>query len=776
VATKKLEVIIAGNATDAKKAFQDLSSSAEKSGKKTEAALSGTTKGMTSVKNLAAGLAVTAFFTTAISEGQESQKTMAQVKAVIKSTGGVANVTAGHVNNLSTSLSNQAGIDDELIARGEAMLLTFKNVRNEAGKGNDIFDRGTRAALDMSVAYGQDLQSSVILVGKALNDPIKGLSALTRVGVTFTEQQKEQIKTLVASGDTLGAQKIILKEFESEFGGQAAAQATALDKLKTTVLNFAEAVGGAVMPVVNLLSTAGGALGNWFDNLSSGVQKTIVFAATGALAWLKFGDSIGKIVGNVASAGKAIFTFAANAYASGGAIGLLSTAMTGLTVAAGVAFIAMLAFNHSGGGVAKTVKTIADEVNKTGRSLDQVFSDRLLESLHNTDFGRGLADGMHKAGLSVQDLLSAVKAGDPGMKAFAGRLRAVGVDVDFGKKGLQANQVGLQALLAEYQGSQDAIFTFKKAQHETALSTQEASDAVDDLSNSIKSYTDLIFGIQASQDKVDADIQDLADSVAEAAKSGVNLNAALDGTAPTMGKAGEAARDLREKYRTLIEDEGELLVANYRTATANGKSAEATSQLAGAAVGASAKLHDQIIAQGGTAATANTAAGQIWQMISAADSVPAGKSTKVQVTGAATAMAWLAGVAAAAAAIPKVKTITVKADINSALAGINAAHYAAGHAKGGLLDEGWNIINEQGPELLHKRGSTVQVLTADQTRGVMSGASRFPGPTAAVGSGSTTIININAAVMTVDNATEEIRQALLRKQRRSAQPILPGVA
>jgi hypothetical protein len=63
---------------------------------------------------------------------------------------------------------------------------------------------------DMSVALGQDMSSSAIQLGKALNDPIKGVSALQRVGVSFTASQKEQIKTLVQSGRTMDAQKLIL--------------------------------------------------------------------------------------------------------------------------------------------------------------------------------------------------------------------------------------------------------------------------------------------------------------------------------------------------------------------------------------------------------------------------------------------------------------------------------------------------------------------------------------------------------------------------------------
>jgi hypothetical protein len=83
---------------------------------------------------------------------------------------------------------NKSGVDDEAIKSSENLLLTFTNIRNETGKNNDIFNQATKATLDMSTALGNDLKGSSILVGKALNDPIKGMTALRRVGVSFTDE------------------------------------------------------------------------------------------------------------------------------------------------------------------------------------------------------------------------------------------------------------------------------------------------------------------------------------------------------------------------------------------------------------------------------------------------------------------------------------------------------------------------------------------------------------------------------------------------------------
>ena len=84
-----------------------------------------------------------------IGEFAQAQKVAAQTNAVIKSTGGVAKVSADHVDDLAGKLMKKSGVDDEAIASGENLLLTFTNIRNEVGKGNDIFDQTTKAALDM---------------------------------------------------------------------------------------------------------------------------------------------------------------------------------------------------------------------------------------------------------------------------------------------------------------------------------------------------------------------------------------------------------------------------------------------------------------------------------------------------------------------------------------------------------------------------------------------------------------------------------------------------
>jgi hypothetical protein len=136
-------------------------------------------------------------------------------------------VTAGQIVDMAGALSHSTLFTDDAIQAHENLLLTFTNLKNGVGEGNDIFTQATKVSLDLAQAMGTDASGGAIQLGKALNDPTAGISALTRVGVTFTDQQKKQIKTLQESGDLMGAQKIILAELNKEFGGSAEAAAKA---------------------------------------------------------------------------------------------------------------------------------------------------------------------------------------------------------------------------------------------------------------------------------------------------------------------------------------------------------------------------------------------------------------------------------------------------------------------------------------------------------------------------------------------------------------------
>jgi hypothetical protein len=239
------------------------------------------------IKNVGAGMIavsgpIVAFGVTAVQAAMESQQAVAQLDAVIKSTGGSAGVTADHAQALASSLQNLTMFGDEAVMSAESMLLTFTNI----GAAGGVFDQATLTVLNMSQALGQDLTSSAMQLGKALNDPVAGITALTRVGVTFTQQQKDQIEAMVAAGNVAGAQSLILAELNREFGGSAIAAgstfAGSLEILKNKFGEVQEKIGGVFLPMLTDITTK---IGPIVDNIAEWVEKnpTLVMQI-GALA------------------------------------------------------------------------------------------------------------------------------------------------------------------------------------------------------------------------------------------------------------------------------------------------------------------------------------------------------------------------------------------------------------------------------------------------------------------------------------------------------------
>lgn len=184
-----------------------------------------------------------------------------QTEAAIKSTGGAAKVSAKEVEALAGALEKKTATEAESIQEGANLLLTFKNIRNEAGAGNDVFNQSTTLMTDMARAMGTDAKGGAVQLGKALNDPTKGIAALNRVGVQFTDDQKNQIKTLQESGDMMGAQKIILAELQNQFGGSGAAYAKTytgqMDQFENAIGDLGESIMSKAMPALTSIAMAG---------------------------------------------------------------------------------------------------------------------------------------------------------------------------------------------------------------------------------------------------------------------------------------------------------------------------------------------------------------------------------------------------------------------------------------------------------------------------------------------------------------------------------------
>jgi len=218
--TETASLVIKVDSSSAKRATSDLDSLA-KQGAKTEGAIGKLKSGVgalgTAFAALGGGVLIGKFLGAVISNTIEADKVQAQLAARIKSTGGAAGLALGDLNNMAKGLQNVTTYGDEAIGSAQSLLLTFTNIHRET------FPKALEATLNLATAMGTDLNSAAVLVGKALNDPIQGVTALRRVGVQLTDAQEKLVKKLVETGDAASAQKIILGELETEMGGAARA-------------------------------------------------------------------------------------------------------------------------------------------------------------------------------------------------------------------------------------------------------------------------------------------------------------------------------------------------------------------------------------------------------------------------------------------------------------------------------------------------------------------------------------------------------------------------
>jgi hypothetical protein len=169
-----------------------------------------------------------------IDESTQAQAAQAQLAAVLRSTGGVAGQTAESINAHAAALQRVSAYGDDAIVSAQALLLTFTKI------GGEAFPQATEAVLNVATAMGMDLKSAALQVGKALNDPVLGMTALSRSGIQFTAQQKALVQQLVTTNRTAEAQAIILAELETQFGNSARA---ARDTLGGALAALQNAIG-----------------------------------------------------------------------------------------------------------------------------------------------------------------------------------------------------------------------------------------------------------------------------------------------------------------------------------------------------------------------------------------------------------------------------------------------------------------------------------------------------------------------------------------------------
>lgn len=277
---------LAIDSRDVKKATGELHR-LETQGKKTEKATDGIKKsfgGLGSAAKMLAGamaaIGAVRFLAGAIEETIQYQRNMNVIENLVKQTGASAWVSAQQLEQQARAIGFSTLESVEGIMAAQQTMLTFRGVIG------DVFDRSIMAAADMSAALGQDLKSSTLQLGKALEDPVKGLTALSRSGTVFTDQQKEMVEAMVEAGDVAEAQRFILSELEAQYGGAAKAAAVGLagsiDTLSQKWQEFK----------IGLLEDKTGGISAIVDGIGNSLEFVLKVIKSVSLAFFDMGDAI----------------------------------------------------------------------------------------------------------------------------------------------------------------------------------------------------------------------------------------------------------------------------------------------------------------------------------------------------------------------------------------------------------------------------------------------------------------------------------------------------
>ena len=182
-----------------------------------------------------------------------------RTQAILKATGGAAGFTAEQLRAQADALGRATLTSTQEVQKAQAQLLTFNRI------AGDTFTRAIGLSQDLAETGFGSITSSAVQLGKALQEPVEGISALSRVGVSFTQSQQDLIKSLVESNQLLEAQTIILDALESQVGGTGAAVAvdtfagswdTLFDAVEKFNVQIAKSSGlsGAFRSVINKTS------------------------------------------------------------------------------------------------------------------------------------------------------------------------------------------------------------------------------------------------------------------------------------------------------------------------------------------------------------------------------------------------------------------------------------------------------------------------------------------------------------------------------------------
>lgn len=206
-----------------------------------------------------------------VEKAEALHQAFAQVEAGLESTGGAAGMTMESIKSMADEMSGRMKFAKADIIDMQAQMLTFGGITKEN------FPAIGDAIANVATKIGMDLHGMAIQFGKAMENPSEGIRKLQRQGVMFSKEQREQIDKLVAKGEMVKAQQIMLTEIQNKYGGssKAAFDTDPLARFSKMMGKFQVAVGNAALALLEYLMPALEAIAGAFKKVGEWIGKVV---------------------------------------------------------------------------------------------------------------------------------------------------------------------------------------------------------------------------------------------------------------------------------------------------------------------------------------------------------------------------------------------------------------------------------------------------------------------------------------------------------------------
>ena len=222
----------------------------------------------------AIGLGIVAPLGMAINAAEESEIAFKRLDKTFKNMGETNSNAANDAADYASKLQMQIGVEDEEIQMVQSKIATFKKVSDESARMAGTFDRATAAAFDLAAGGFGEASANAVQLGKALQDPARGATALAKTGA-LNKSDIPLIKQIQATKGLGAAQEYVLKAVERQVKGQAANTATSAAKMKVTFSEVAETLGKSLLPQVQKAMSTVGNVVNKFNDWAQNNKKLL---------------------------------------------------------------------------------------------------------------------------------------------------------------------------------------------------------------------------------------------------------------------------------------------------------------------------------------------------------------------------------------------------------------------------------------------------------------------------------------------------------------------